>query len=196
MMIVFYFLYLMSLSVVTVNVNGIAEKPKRLKVFQALRDLNHDIYLLQETHLPTVSQGELWAKQWGGRALWSPGTNRSAGVGILLHPRCSIEITGHKFDTAGRVASVKLKQGTQHFQCITVYAPNNQTDRAQFFDNLWRYMFRNVETIIAGDFNCIPDVKQDKWGGDDTLGDKGVTQLHALTDSFRLEDYFRVKYPK
>ena len=127
--------------------------------------------------------------------MWSPGTNQSAGVGILIHPRCSIEITDHKFDAKGRVDSVKLKQGTQHFQCTTVYALNNHTDRVQIFDNMWRYLFRNVETIIAGEFNCILDVKQDKWAGDDTFGDKGVTQLHVLTDSFRLEDCFWVKYP-
>lgn len=66
---------LMAVSVCTINVNGIAEYPKRAKVFKYLLDQHCDIYLLQETHLPDVTQGELWEKQWGGRALWSPGTN-------------------------------------------------------------------------------------------------------------------------
>ena len=185
----------MAVSSCTVNVNGIAEHPKREKVFKHLLDKHYDIYLLQETHLPDVTQGELWEQQWGGRALWSPGTNRSAGVGLLLHPGSAIEITAHKIDTDGRVLSAKLKNHGQIFQIINVYAPNKHSDRETFFGTLWRLAFRNVDTIMAGDFNCVPDVLLDKWGGDDTFGDKGIPQLHAFADSLSLEDVFRVKNP-
>ena len=56
-------------------------------------------------------------------------------------------------------------------------------------------MYRNVDTIVTGDFNCVPDILLDKWGGDDTLGDKGIMQLHAFADSLSLEDVYRVKNP-
>ena len=185
----------MAVSICTLNVNGIAELHKREKVFTNLLDKHFDIYLLQETHLPDVTQGELWEKQWGGRALWSPGTNRSAGVGLLLHPGSAIEIVDHKSDTDGRVLSVKLKLNDQFLQLINVYAPNKHSDRENFFATLWRLAFRNVDTIVAGDFNCVPDAVLDKWGGDDTFGDKGIPQLHAFADSLSLEDVFRAKYP-
>ena len=68
----------MAVSIRTININGIPEFPKRKKVFNALQQKQFDIYLLQETHLPDVETGKLWEKQWGGRALWSPGTTRSA----------------------------------------------------------------------------------------------------------------------
>lgn len=38
-------------------------------------------------------------------------------------------------------------------------------------------------------------IQLDKWGGDDSFGDRAVTQLHALTDSLNLEDFYRVKFP-
>ena len=183
-------IFLMAVSICTVNVNGIAEPAKRDKVFKYLLNRPFDIFLLQETHLSDVTQGELWEKQWGGPALWSPGTNRSAGVGLLIHPKSAVEIADYKMDTDGRVLVVKLKYINQIFQLLNVYAPNHHSEREMFFSNLWRLVFRNVDIIVAGDFNCIPDVRQDKWGGDDTFRDKGIRNLHAFTDSLSLEDVF------
>ena len=191
-----FYVFLMVVSVCTINVNGIAEHPKCKRIFKYLLDQRFDIYLLQETHLSDVMQGKLWEKQWGGRALWSPGTNRSAGVGfLLLHPGSAIEVTGHNINTDGRVIAANLKHNNQSFQILNVYAPHNYSKRETFFDNLWRFMFRNVDTIMAGDFNCVPDVLLDKWEGDDTFGDKGITQLNTFADSLSLEDVFRVKHP-
>ena len=56
-------------------------------------------------------------------------------------------------------------------------------------------MYRNVDTIVTGDFNCVPDILLDKWGGDNTFVDKGIMQLHAFADSLSLEDVHRVKNP-
>lgn len=120
----------MALTICSINVNGIAEHAKRQKVFLALCNSPFDIYLIQETHLPDLNQGVIWEQQWGGRALWSPGTNCSAGVGILFHPRCTVEITDSKLDSEGRVLAVKLKSATSTFQVVNIYAPNKQAERA------------------------------------------------------------------
>ena len=122
----------MTVSICTVNINGIDEHSKREEVFKHLLDKHFDIYLLQETHLPDVTQGECWENQWGGRALWSPGTNRSAGVGLLLHPGSAVNILYHKSDTDGRVLSAKLKHDDFTFQIVNVYAPNKHSDRETF----------------------------------------------------------------
>ena len=66
-----FLLFIMGVSICTINVNGIAELPKCEKVFRYLLDNHFDIYLLQETHLPDVKQGKLWENQWGSPALWS-----------------------------------------------------------------------------------------------------------------------------
>ena len=74
----------MAVSIETIKVNGITELYKRSEVFTSLKNSNFDIYLLQETHLPDLTEGEHWQKQWGSPAMWSPGTNRSSGVGLLI----------------------------------------------------------------------------------------------------------------
>ena len=183
----------MAVSICTINVNGIAEHPKHEKVFQYLLDKHFDIYLLQETHLPDVTQGKLWETQWGGHALWYPGTNRSAGVGLLLHPMSSVEIVSHNTDMDGRVLAVKLKHNERVFQILNVYAPNQHSDHETFFGTLWCLVCRNVDTIMTGDFNCVPDILLDKWGGDNTFGDKGSMHLRAFADSLSLEDVYQAK---
>ena len=35
----------------------------------------------------------------------------------------------------------------------------------------------------------------DKWGGDDSFGDRAVAQLHSFTESLALEDFYRVSHP-
>ena len=35
----------------------------------------------------------------------------------------------------------------------------------------------------------------DKWGGNDSFGDRAVTQLHSFTESLALEDFYRVSNP-
>ena len=35
----------------------------------------------------------------------------------------------------------------------------------------------------------------DKWGGDDSFGDRAVAQLHSFTESLALEDFYRVSNP-
>lgn len=57
----------MAVSLVSINVNGIAEHHKRVKVFESLRSLNFDLFFLQETHLADPLSGQTWEKDWGGQ---------------------------------------------------------------------------------------------------------------------------------
>ena len=89
------FYLFMVVQVISINVNGIQERHKRSKVFSALRAENCDIYLLQETHVASVHEGKLWESEWGGQAIFSPGSNCSAGVGFLVNPRSSVKLVTH-----------------------------------------------------------------------------------------------------
>ena len=40
--------------------------------------------------------------------------------------------------------------------------------------------------------NLVPDIAIDKWGGDDSFGDRAVTQHHSFTETLALEDFYRV----
>ena len=186
----------MALSICSINVNGIAERSKRERAFNFLQNYSFDICLLKETHLSTLLQGESWNREWGGSTVWSPGSNRSRGVGILCSPANIVKIIDHNIDTHGRIATVLLQHQETKLQLMCVHAPNNASAREVFFNSLSRFSFQNVETVITGDFNCVSDILLDKWGGDDIFGNKGIAQLHSFTSSLRLEDCFRVCNPR
>ena len=81
----------MAVSLVSININGIVEHHKRVKVFKSLKSLNFDLFFLQETHLTDTLSGKAWEKDWGGKCALSPGSNRSAGVAVLVHQNGSGE---------------------------------------------------------------------------------------------------------
>ena len=145
----------MAVSPATINVNGMAEQHKRAKIFEWLRTSRFDIFLIQESHLANMAQGKAWEKEWTGQTAWSPGSNRSAGVAVLVHPNSTVKLVDHKTELSSRVVTVKLQHDNHLFQIINVYAPNIHSEREQFFDSLWRFKFPNLDAIVVGDFNCV-----------------------------------------
>ena len=129
----------MAVSLASINVNGAAERHKRLKVLGCLPAMPVDLFLLQEIHLVDSSQGKAWEKEWGSQCAWSLGSNRSAGVAVLIHLNSAVKLVDYKVDLAGRIVTVLIEFHRQHFQIINVYRPNNHSEREIFFDNLWRY---------------------------------------------------------
>ena len=83
----------MAVSLLSINVNGMAKYHKLVKVFEALCSLYKDIFVLQETHLAALLQGKMWEREWGGQTVWSPGSYRSAGVTVLIHPNSSVTLS-------------------------------------------------------------------------------------------------------
>ena len=121
--------FFMAISIASLNVNGIAEAPKRQRVFTSLLASGFNVFMLQEMHFASVGLGKSWEQEWGVRAVWSPGTNRSAGVALLVHPKCSVEISDFRVEVAGRVLTVKPTLDGKPFQIINVYAPNLALER-------------------------------------------------------------------
>ena len=186
----------MAVLLTSINVNGTAERHKRLRVFECLWSMFSDLFLLQETHLTDSSQGKTWEKEWGGQCTWSPGSYRSAGVAVLIHLNSAAKLVDYKTDLAGRIVTALIEFHRQHFQIINVYGLNNHNEREIFFDNLWRFKYSNLETIVVGAFNCVPDIAIDKWAGEDSFGDRAVTKLHSFTESLTLEDFYRFCNPR
>ena len=56
----------MAVSLTSINVNGAAERHKRLRVFECLRNMFSDLFLLQETHLAEDLKGHRFSTFWLG----------------------------------------------------------------------------------------------------------------------------------
>ena len=51
-------------SIASLNVDGICDDNKRAQIFEYLRSLKHDSFLIQETHVQTEDV-EAWSAKWG-----------------------------------------------------------------------------------------------------------------------------------
>ena len=108
------------------------------------------IFFFCKKHIfPVMYKVRNGKRNGGGEAAWSPGSNRSAGVAVLVHPQSTAKLADFRTDLSGRVVTVKIDLDGKFFQVINVYAPNNHSDRKEFFDSLWCFSFHNIESIIA-----------------------------------------------
>ena len=68
---------MVAFSMATLNVDGIRDDDKRAHIFEYLRSLKHDFFLLQETHVQT-EYIEGWSAEWGGVL--------ASGIQVVISP--------------------------------------------------------------------------------------------------------------
>ena len=187
---------MMPQKLVTLNVNGLADLQKRTIIFNYLKMLNADIYALQETHNSTQEDETNWSREWGGKALWSRGTRRSRGTAFLFRPSLDIDIETTNRDHEGRVIASKIFINGIELNIMNIYAPTRPEDRSRFFRTLYQFLTGNVNLLIGGDFNCVPDLTRDKMGGNPQLGDAGIRDLNTLMTNQNLYDIWRTSNPQ
>ncbi len=154
------------------------------------------MYLLQETHVATVTDEQTWTQEWGGSCVWSRGSHRSCGVGILLNPNSEATFKSHLRDNEGRVVSAKLQHRDQEMNIINIYAPTVPRERKEFMGKIWNYKTGDTNLILGGDFNCVEDPQMDKLGGNPTAGTIGTEELRDFIDQNKLTDIWRKQHPQ
>ena len=69
---------MVAFSIASLNVDGIRDDGKRARIFEYLRSLKHDFFLIQETHVQTEDV-EAWSAEWGGGV-------RASGIPVATNP--------------------------------------------------------------------------------------------------------------
>lgn len=184
-----------SLNVVSCNISGLKDDTKRKAVWTYLRENNFDIVFLQETHCHLKKDEKKWALEWDGQSLWSRGTNRSRGVSVLFNRRYRYDIRNESIDYSGRYIVFDLCINDKRLRFINIYSPNNEYDRVCFINSLSKWIEPEIETIIAGDYNCVLDSKLDRMN---CCGSKDVGQIDIMNmmNTFNLEDVWRRRNPQ
>ena len=62
---------MVAFSIASLNVDGIRDNDKRARIFEYLRSLKHDFFLIQETHVQTEDV-QAWSAEWGVHASGIP----------------------------------------------------------------------------------------------------------------------------
>ena len=152
----------MTLTVISVNVNGLRDGDKRLGFLQWLSHLSPSVVCLQETH--AVSNDDLlsWFSRFGYLCAGSFGTNHSRGVVVLYRSVLECRSVVCEFD--GRFLLVEFGLCGSVFGVASIYAPNRNPDRDAFLVRCVDSMDPAVPTLLCGDFNTVLDHVRDHRG--------------------------------
>ena len=185
---------------VTYNAKGLANKGKRVKVFNYLQDkISHGFCFLQETH-STVACEQEWKNDWGGDIYFSHGSSNSTGVAICFSKKFDWSLIKFSCDTAGRIAILEIKHNDQNYLLINLYNGNSEVDQLNILETLIALLNNHDQDgvclpIFGGDFNIIFDTILDSSGGNPSLKKRSVSKIISITDNLDVCDIFRISHP-
>ena len=132
-----------TLSVLSLNINGLSEEKKRNELFEILINKNIDVTLIQETR-STKNLTNKWEKEWLGKSFWNSQTvARSMGVAILMKKDLNANITATVKDNEGRILSLNFSIENQKYQIINVYTPTRNSEKLKFQKTLKITLIQN-----------------------------------------------------
>ena len=203
-----------SLSLATLNPNGLNGPVKRRAVFKDFQDRRDgvDMLCVEETHCPSEAVAGEWLREGAGPGLpfrgpsaWAFGTSTSRGVAILVSPQVRLDSFESVYRCPhGRIVGVHFTLASRSYLVFCVYAPAEGGERDAFFSGSLRdallaavQQHPTAQLLVAGDFNCIESVTLDQVGDTNsagrTVGFAGG--LQPVQQEFGLIDAFRTLHP-
>ena len=152
----------MATQILTLNLQGLRASMKRETFIQWLNCFRPDIVCVQETHATSILEFTNWFHNSPYQCLSSPGTNRSCGVGILIHRSFRIEQNWR--DTDGHYICGELSKQNLSFRVHCLYGPNTCSEGTNFFGSLSAYIDPLIMNFFCGDFNTVLNPGLDRRG--------------------------------
>lgn len=180
----------------TFNCNGILESRKRKDVFDFIRNLNCNIYFLQETHLVTKSENFI-RSCWGYNVWLSGAATNKNGVGILFNNNFEYKLHKVVKDSDGCFIIMDIEFLNKRFTMINVYGPSSG-DNPDFFEKISEHIdqFDNEYIISAGDWNCVLNMNKDARNYQSTVNrPRTRKKLFDIMTKHQLIDIWRELYP-
>ena len=186
-----------TLNVCTLNVNGLLDYNCQYALKSFTFQHKIDVLFLQETHVSNskvVKNLDSYFNHY--RCFWNFGSNFSRGTAILISHSVDFSVIKYHRDLDGRFQYIDVKINNVNYRLLNVYAPNDESERREFFNDIYPYVLTNNCKIFSGDFNCIMNSNLDKKGGNINTGLIGSTEISDIVTDFELFDVYRSLYPK
>lgn len=179
-----FFWLIMVLTISTINVRSINSAWRRRAVFDELKNLDVDVFCLQECCVEYDPE----QSEWGfGSCVWSPlCESRNEGVGVLCKNK-DIKILSYECIVPGRLLLCHMEHQGTKFRLFNVYAHANKNERKELLNLLRIHLVGRTPTIVAGDFNLIRFVKDREGIGEQKL-DVTSKNFNEIVTDFKLKD--------
>ena len=148
------------ISICSVNCQGLGNPSKRRDVFNYLRNKNHSILCLQDTHI-TKNIERLIISEWGYKAVFSSFSSQSREVAILFKNNFEFNIRNSYNDNRGNIIILDIEIDKHRITLVNLYGPNS--DEPSFYDDINKRILQqgNNDIILVGDWNLLLDPNVD-----------------------------------
>ena len=142
-----------SVTILSMNVQGLGDKNKRKDTLNFLKSKNKSIYFLQDTHF-TNKEMKYIRSQWGYECFFSNFSSQARGVAIFLNNNFEYKIHRQKADNNGNKLILDMSIWDKKITLINIYGPNR--DCPEFYREIKTDIeSRDNTCILAGDWNLV-----------------------------------------
>ena len=176
--------------IVSVNVRGVADSKNRRAIFDKHR-FNADLLILNETHSVPACEN-IWEAEWGGKVIFSHGTNQARGVAVFIKKGILGKISNIYRDIEGRLIIFDYEDYDVKITIVALYAPNQ--DMPSFFEQIREVIKeRSEHKILVGDYNLVLNVDLDR---ENTYcnNNKSKEVVEDMMEQFCLRDVWRIQH--
>ena len=178
-----------NLKIATLNINGINENTKQIKLVEYLKQNSINIAAIQEHNIKLISKLEYLNKYY--HILINNSILLKGGTLILLDRRLPISIGRVYLHPTSRICTVHITLFDVKLYIVNVYAPSGkqkEKEREHFFSNeLTRLLVTNTDNLIlTGDWNSVL-LKRDTTNLQNTSLSKS---LKNIVTSFKFKDIY------
>ena len=92
---------MVEIKILTLNVQGIGQLPKRTDILEYLKQKHYQIYCLQDTHFTSGTDEKLVRARWGNDCYFSLFKSNSRGVAILFDKNFEFKVHSYISDPNG-----------------------------------------------------------------------------------------------
>ena len=145
-------------SFISMNVQGLADKRKRLDVFNYIKGKNPSIIFLQDTHFTKSVENVIYS-EIDMKCFFNHFTSQSRGVAIFINNKIDFQLNSEFKDENGNLLILNCNIYGKTLNLVNLYGPNK--DDPYFFKLINNTIRKSDnQAIIAGDFNLIlnPDI--------------------------------------
>ena len=179
-----------SVSVLSVNCQGLNNTKKRRDIFHFLRNKNHSIYFLQDTHFEETIESYI-RSEWGYEGYFSSYNSNSRGVAILFNNNFEFKVKKVYKGGDGNSLMILCEVREEDFLFVNIYGPNR--DNPDFYNDLANEIKQiNVDNIIiGGDFNLVLNPTLDYYNYKHINNPKAKEMVHNIINELELNDIWR-----
>ena len=184
-----------NVNVITLNVNGINNHLKQIKLVSYLRQNSIDIAMIQEHNIKDAKKIQYLAEFY--HIILNKSILLKGGTLIAIDKKLPCNIGFSYIHPTSRLSTTYLNIFYTKLYLMNVYAPsgkNKEREREDFFENeLMQNLITNTDNIIlAGDWNCILS-RNDSSKPDNTPISK---TLKGIINNLRFKDVISAKKSK